>query len=102
MADTTVPSYYVKVANAAAALAAGTAQIIKISSTDFNASGAAAGASMPNMVERPNPAVTYTVGLNAADYAEAAAQNPIHCYITDRELDEGLEQYNRRQDETSF
>ena len=102
LADTTVPSYYVKVANAAAALAAGTAQIIKISSTDFNSSGAAAGASMPNMVERPNPSVQYTIGLNPADYAEAQAQNPVRAYVVDRDLADGLDEYNRRNDQTTF
>lgn len=102
LADTTVPSYYVKVANAAAALAAGTAQIIKISSTDFNASGAGAASSMPRMVERPNQAVTYTVGLNPADYAEAQAQNPVRAYVVDRDLADGLDEYNRRNDETTF
>ena len=102
LADTTVPSYYVKVANAAAALAAGTAQIIKISSTDFNASGAGGDTSMPRMVERPNPSVQYTIGLNPADYAEAQAQNPIRAFVVDKDLSEGLEEYNRKQNETSF
>ena len=102
LADTTVPSYYVKVANAAAALAAGTAQIIKISSTDFNGGGGAANASMPNMVERPNPSVQYTIGLNPADYAEAQAQNPIRAFVVDKDLSEGLDEYNRKQNETSF
>ena len=100
LADTTVPSYYVKAANAAAALAAGTAQIIKIKNTEFGGSGDAAS-STPKMVDR-TPQLQYTIGLNTADYAEAQAQTPIHCYITDRELNDGLEEYNRRQRETSF
>lgn len=101
LADPTVPSYFVKIANAAAAGIAGAAQIIKIANTEFSSNAANATDSTPTLVDR-TPQLQYTVGLNPQDYAEAQAERPIHCYITDRELDEGLEQYNRRRSETTF
>lgn len=101
LADPTVPSYYVKAINAAAALAAGTAQVIKIANTEFSGTASAAGGETPRLVQQA-PAIQYTVGVNEADYAAAQAQNPIHCYITDKELNDGLEQYNARENETTF
>lgn len=101
LADPSVPSYYVKVINAAAALAAGTAQVIKIANTEFSSTASAAGGETPRLVQQA-PAIQYTVGVNEADYAAAQAQNPIHCYITDKELNDGLEQYNARENETTF
>ena len=100
LADTTVPSYYVKVANAAAALAAGTAQVIKIKNTEFGGSGDAAS-STPKMVDR-TPQLQYTIGLNTADYAEAQAQTPIRAYVVDRDLADGLDEYNKQKNETTF
>ena len=101
LADPTVPSYYVKAINAAAALAAGTAQVIKIANTEFSGSAGSAAAETPRLVQQA-PSVTYTVGVNEADYAAAQAQNPIKAYITDRELVEGIDEYNQRNSETTF
>lgn len=104
LADPTVPSYYLKAINAAAALAAGTAQVLQIRATEFGAPGTNGGANevqAPSLVQQA-PQVNYTVGVNEADYAAAQAQNPIHCYITDKELNDGLEQYNARENETTF
>lgn len=101
LADPTVPSYTVKAINAAAALAAGTAQVIKISSTEFSASASQSTESTPSLVDR-TPQLQYTYALNTQDYADALAERPIKAYITDREVVEGIDQYNRRRDETSF
>lgn len=101
LADPTVPSYYVKVANAAAAAIAGAAQIIKIANTEFSSSAGSATDNTPKLVDR-TPQLQYTVGLNPQDYAEAQAQNPIRAYVVDRDLSEGLDEYNKRKDETTF
>lgn len=101
LADPTVPSYYVKVANAAAAAIAGAAQIIKIANTEFSSSAGSATDNTPKLVDR-TPQLQYTVGLNPQDYAEAQAQNPIRAYITDKDVVDGIDQYNKRKDETTF
>ena len=101
LADPTVPSYYVKAINAAAALAAGTAQVIKIANTDFSGSAGAAGGETPRLVQSA-PQVSYTVGVNEADYAAAQAQNPIRAYVVDKDLADGLDEYNARENETTF
>lgn len=101
LADPTVPSYYVKAINAAAALAAGTAQVIKIANTDFSGSAGSAGGETPRLVQQA-PQVNYTVGVNEADYAAAQAQNPIRAYVVDKDLADGLDEYNQRQNETTF
>ncbi len=101
LADPTVPSYYVKAINAAAALAAGTAQVIKIANTDFSGTASAAGGETPRLVQQA-PAIQYTVGVNEADYAAAQAQNPIRAYVVDKDLAEGLDEYNRKEGETTF
>lgn len=101
LADPTVPSYYVKAINAAAALAAGTAQVIKIANTDFSGSAGSAGGETPRLVQQA-PQVNYTVGVNEADYAAAQAQNPIRAYVVDKDLAEGLDEYNARENETTF
>lgn len=101
LADPTIPSFIVKGINAAAALAAGTAQVLKISMTEFNSTAAASTSSAPSMVDR-TPQLQYTVGLNSADYAEAAAATPIKAFVVDKDLSEGLQNYNSRQRETTF
>ena len=101
LADPTVPSYYVKVANAAAAAIAGAAQVIKIANTDFSSSAGSATDSTPKLVDR-TPQLQYTVGLNPQDYAAANAEQPIRAYIVDRDLAEGMDEYNKRQNETTF
>lgn len=101
LADPSVPSYYVKAANAVAALAAGTAQVIKIANTDFSGSAGSAGGETPRLVQSA-PQVSYTVGVNEADYAAAQAQNPIRAYVVDKDLAEGLDEYNARENETTF
>jgi len=98
LADPTVPSYYVKVANAAAAGAAGVAQVLKIKNTKY---GEDTAASAPKLTDR-TPQLQYTYGLNAADYAEAAAQTPVRAYIVDKDLAEGMNNYNARESETTF
>lgn len=101
LADPTIPSYTVKAINAAAALAAGTAQVIKISSTEFSASASQSTESTPSLVDR-TPQLQYTYALNTQDYADALAERPIKAYITDREVVDGIDQYNRRRSETTF
>lgn len=101
LADPTVPSYTVKAINAAAALAAGTAQVIKISSTEFSATASKSTESTPQLVDR-TPQLQYTYALNTQDYADALAERPIKAYITDREVVDGIDQYNRKKNETTF
>jgi hypothetical protein len=102
LSDPTVPSYYVKAANAVAALAAGTAQVMQIKMTEFGAPSVKdGGSSEPKLVDR-TPQLQYVVGLNPQDYAEAQAQTPIRAYITDKDVVDGIDQYNKRQDETTF
>lgn len=99
LADPTAPSWIVKAANAAAALAAGTAQILKIKNTKLGQDSTSTSA--PKIVDR-TPALQYTYGLNAADYAQAAAAYPVRAYVVDRDLNEGLNNYNKREGETTF
>ena len=101
LADPTVPSYYVKAINAAAALAAGTAQVLKISMTEFSSNASSNTVSAPAPVDR-TPQLNYTIGLNTQEYAQAAAQTPIRAYVVDKDLADGLDEYNRKENETTF
>lgn len=102
LADPTTPSYYLKAANAAAALAAGIAQVIKIKNTEFSASVSSTSSSAtPQMVDR-TPQLQYTIGLNSADYAYEISRYPTRAYVVDKDLADGLQNYNRREDETTF
>ena len=101
LADTTVPSWYVKAANAAAALAAGTAQVLKIANTSWSGGAGGGSTSAPRLTDR-TPQLQYTYGINPADYAQAAAQTPIKAYVVDKDLAEGLDNYEARQNETTF
>lgn len=101
LADTTVPSWYVKAANAAAALAAGTAQVLKIANTSWSGGAGGGSTSAPKLTDR-TPQLQYTYGINPADYAQAAAQTPIKAYVVDKDLAEGLDNYEARQNETTF
>ena len=99
LADPTVPSYYVKLANAIAAGLAGAAQIATINATSLdNAEGG--GSNAPQLVDRS--ATVQTVGLNPADYAAAQAENPVRCYVVDHDIEEGLNRSRVRVEETSF
>lgn len=101
LADATVPTY-VRFVNAAAALAAGTAQVLQISMTNFGAPQIdQSKLSTPTPVDR-TPPLQYTIGLNSEEYAAAMAENPIRAYVTDKDLDDGLTQYNRRRNATTF
>ena len=101
LADTTVPSWYVKAANAAAALAAGTAQVLKIANTSWSGGAGGGSTSAPKLTDR-TPQLQYTYGINPADYAQAAAQTPIKAYVVDKDLAEGLDNYEARENETTF
>lgn len=103
LADPSVPSYYIRLANAIAAGVAGAAEIMTISMTEFGKPSVKTNSnvSTPSYTSEPNQTV-YTYGINPADYAEASAQNPIRAYVVDSDLSQGLEQYNKRNDETTF
>lgn len=101
LADTTVPSWYVKAANAAAALAAGTAQVLKIANTSWSGGAGGGSTSAPKLTDR-TPQLQYTYGINPADYAQAAAQTPIKAYVVDKDLVQGIENYEARENETTF
>lgn len=102
LADTTVPSYYVKAANAVAAGIAGAAQIVKISSTDFSSSGSysAGSTSAPTLTQTPQMVNTY--GINPADYAEANAQNPVRVYVVESDITDAQNTAKVRVQESTF
>ena len=102
LADTTVPSYYVKAANAIAAGIAGAAEIVKISSTDFSASGSysASNSTAPSITQ--TPAMVNTYGINPNDYAEAAAQNPVRVYVVESDITEAQKAARTRVEESTF
>lgn len=98
LADTTVPSYYVKLANAVAAGLAGAAQIATIKATSFdNAEGG--GSSAPQLVDRS--ATVQVQSMNPMDYQQQN-QEPIRVYVTDSDIAEGLNRRRARVAETSF
>lgn len=99
LADPTVPSYYVKLANAIAAGLAGATQIATIKAQELDTSGGG-GVSAPQLVDR-SPMVQ-TVGMNPNDYAAAQAENPIKVYVTDHDIEEGLNRSRARVSETTF
>lgn len=97
LADTTVPSYYVKLANAVAAGLAGAAQIATIKATSLdNAEG---GGSAPQLVDRS--ATVQVQSMNPMDYQQQN-QEPIKVYVTDSDIEEGLNKRRARVAETSF
>lgn len=98
LADTTVPSYYVKLANAVAAGLAGAAQIATIKATSLdNAEGG--GSSAPQLVDRS--ATVQVQSMNPMDYQQQN-QEPIRVYVTDSDIEEGLNRRRARVEETSF
>ena len=98
LADTTVPSYYVKLANAVAAGLAGAAQIATIKATSLdNAEGG--GSSAPQLVDRS--ATVQVQSMNPMDYQQQN-QEPIKVYVTDSDIEEGLNRRRARIEETSF
>lgn len=98
LADPTAPSWYVKVANAAAALAAGTAQVLKIANTEY---GDKSSSTAPTLVDR-TPQLQYTYGINPGDYAAANAANPVRAYVVDKDLADGLNNYQELNRSTTF
>ena len=103
LADPSVPSYYVKAANAIAAGVAGAAQILTISMTDFGkpSVNTSTSTSTPSYTSEPQP-VYYSYGINPMDYAEAQSQEPIRAYVVDSDLSDGLRKYEQRNEETTF
>lgn len=103
LADPTVPSYYVKAANAIAAGVAGAAQIIQISMQEFGKPSVNSNSSVstPTYTEEPQ-GMYYSVGINPMDYAEANSKNPVRAYVVDKDLVEGIDYYNNRETETTF
>ena len=100
LADPTVPSYYIKAANAVAALAAGTAQIIKISNTEFNSSGGGSDTSAPSVMQQT--AYVPTIGLNTMDYADAQASNPHKVYVLESDITGAQNKVQVRESESTF
>lgn len=98
LADPTVPSYYVKLANAIAAGLAGAAQIATINATSLdNAEGG--GNKAPQLVDRS--ATVPVQSMNPMDY-QPQSQEPIKVYVTDSDIEEGLNRRRARIEETSF
>lgn len=103
LADPNVPSYFVRAANAIAAGAAGAAQIMSISMTEFGKPSININGQnyVPSYTPEPQP-MYYSMGINPMDYAEASAQNPVKVYVTDQDLAEGIDNYNSRRAEVTF
>lgn len=103
LADPTVPSYYVKIANAIAAGVAGAAQIMTISMTEFGkpSVNTSSSVSTPTYTNEPEP-MYYSYGINPMDYAEANAQAPVKVYVTDQDIVDGIDNYNNRKAEVTF
>lgn len=101
LADTTVPSYYVKAANAIAAGIAGAAEVVKIASTDFSSSGSySASSTAPTLTQTPQMVNTY--GINPNDYAEANAANPVRVYVVESDITEAQNAARVRVSESTF
>lgn len=101
LSDSTVPSYYVRAANAVAAGIAGAANIATIAMTNFGAPSVNTSSfATPTYTEAPGETV-YTYALNMADMAEAGTQN-LRVYVTDKDLSDGVKAYVSKQEETSF
>lgn len=98
LADPTVPSYYVKLANAIAAGLAGAAQIATINATSLDNAGGS-GSSAPQLVDRS--ATVQVQSMNPMDY-QPQSQEPIKVYVTDSDIEEGLNRRRARVEETSF
>ena len=98
LADTTVPNFYVRLANSIAAGIAGATEIATISATELGSATGSAASSF-NMTQRTP--VVQTTGMNPNDYAEAATQN-IRVYVTDKDLADGVNNYKTKVEETSF
>ena len=104
LADPTVPSYYVKIANAIAAGVAGAAEIMTISMTEFgkpSVNTKSSSVSTPTYTSEPQP-MYYSYGINPYDYAEANAQTPTKVYVTDQDIVEGINNYEARKAEVTF
>lgn len=102
LADPTVPSYYVKAANAIAAGIAGAAQIAQISMTEFGKPSIKTSTSAtPSYTQAPSE-VYFSYGINPSDYAEAQSETPIKAYVVDSDLAAGLNKYDQRNKETTF
>lgn len=98
LADPTVPSYYVKLANAIAAGLAGAAQIATINATSLDNAGGS-GSSAPQLVDRS--ATVPVQSMNPMDYQQQN-QEPIKVFVTDSDIEEGLKRRRARVEETSF
>lgn len=98
LSDTTVPSYYVKLANAVAAGLAGAAQIATIKATSLD-NGEGGGSSAPQLVDRS--ATVQVQSMNPMDYQQQN-QEPIRVYVTDSDIAEGLNRRRAKIEETSF
>ena len=97
-------NWYAGVANAITAAAEGIAQFMTIQMTAFSKPSVDApntSLSTPSYTSEPAQTV-YAYAINPMDYAEAQAQTPIKAYVVDQDLAEGLNNYNNRNEETTF
>ena len=98
LADPTIPSYILKGINAAAALAAGIAQVAQISATHYGSTGSSS-TSTPTLVDR-SP-VTQTVSLNASEVGESATQN-MRVYVVESDITDAQNRTKARVSESTF
>ncbi len=98
LADPTVPSYILKAINAAAALAAGVAQVAQISATHYGSSGSNS-TSTPQLVDRTP--VQQTVSLNAAEAGQGVAQS-MRVYVVESDITEAQNKTRARVTESTF
>lgn len=98
LSDPAVPTYYLRAINAAAALAAGVAQIAKIAATSYDSAGSNS-TSTPQLVDRTP--VQQTVSLNAAEAGQGVAQS-MRVYVVESDITEAQNRSRARVSESTF
>lgn len=98
LADPAVPTFYLRAINAAAALAAGVAQMAQISATHYGTSGSNS-TSTPQLIDRTP--VQQTVSLNASEAGQGVAQN-MRVYVVESDITEAQERSRARVTESTF
>lgn len=98
LSDPDVPSFYLRAINAAAALAAGIAQVAQIKATHYGATGTAS-TTTPKLIDR-TPVVN-TVSLNASEAGNSIQQN-MRVYVVESDITEAQRATKARVTESTF
>lgn len=98
LSDPDVPTYYLRAINAAAALAAGIAQVAQIKATHYGSTGTAS-TTTPKLIDR-TPVVN-TVSLNASEAGNSIQQN-MRVYVVESDITEAQRATKARVTESTF